>query len=108
MRAARGARDWPATGLRGAALGLLLRALPLFGLSRADLGNALGDRDLEALRRLARVVEPLHHHARQPLADRALDLAEVPLFFRRHEGEGVTGRVGAGRSTDAVDVILGQ
>ena len=53
-----------------AAIGLLLRPLPLVGLARPDLGNALGDRHLEPLLRLAGVVEPCHHDPRQALADR--------------------------------------
>ena len=77
-----------------ATLRLLLRPLPLLGLPRPDLGNPLGDRDLEALLRLGGVVEALDHHARQPLADRPLDLVEVALLFRRHEGEGVARGVG--------------
>jgi hypothetical protein len=53
---------------------LLSRARPLLGLARADGRDALGDRDLEALGRAGRVVEPGNRDARQALADRVLDL----------------------------------
>src|SRR5512135_1030162 len=60
----------------GPSLGLLLRPLPFLRLAGADRGDALGDGDLEAFGRPRRVVEVGHRHAREALADRALDLAE--------------------------------
>src|SRR5829696_909981 len=47
----------------GPALGLLLGPLPILRLPRPDLGDPVGDLNLEPLRRLARVVEVLHHDA---------------------------------------------
>ena len=91
-----------------APLGLFLRPLPLVGLARADRGDALLDRDLEALRGPRRVVELRHRDARQALADRALDLAEVRLLVRRDEREGVALQLRARRAAHAVDVVLGD
>ncbi|MGZ5427504.1 MAG: hypothetical protein ACXWFS_00700, partial [Thermoanaerobaculia bacterium] len=83
-------------------LGLLLRALALIGLARANRRNALGNRHLEALGRPRRVIELGNRDARQALADRALDLSEIRLLVGRDEREGVTRQLGARRAADAV------
>ena len=60
-----------------AAFGLFAGARPLLGLACADGRDALLKRNLEALGRVRRVVELGNRHAREALADRALDLAEI-------------------------------
>jgi len=52
---------------------LRLATPAVFGLARADLGDALLDRNLELCRRLRGVVEVRHRDARQLAANRALD-----------------------------------
>src|SRR5512141_770862 len=91
-----------------AAVRLLLGALALLGLAGADRGDALGDGDLEALDRARRVVEVGDGDAREALADRALDLAEVRLLVGRDERERVALQLGARRAAGAVDVVLGD
>jgi hypothetical protein len=59
---------------------LRARTVALLRLSRANLGDPLRVRHLEALRRLL-VVEVGNGDARQPPADRALDAAQVPFLF---------------------------
>ena len=44
----------------------------------------------------------------KPLADRALDRAQIGLFFRRDERECVAGHLRARRPADAMDVVLGS
>src|SRR6478736_2492833 len=56
----------------GSPFSLLLRPPALLRLPRTDLGDPLRDGDLEPLRWLARIVEPLDHYPRQPLSDRPL------------------------------------
>ena len=56
--------------------------------------------------RVARVVEIGHRHARQSLADRLLDRAQIVLFFRSDERERVAVRLRARGTADAVDVVL--
>src|SRR5512143_614759 len=92
----------------GPAFDLLPGALALLGLAGADGGDALGDRDLEALDGPRRVVEFRDGDARQALADRALDLAEIRFLVRRDEREGVAFQLGARRAAHAVDVVLGD
>src|SRR5688572_19361138 len=110
-----------ATGLRGSAgpravrslsgrsaLGVRSRAGPLFGLARADLGDALGQWNLEP-RLLARgVVEVRHGDARQTFIDVPLDRAQTVFLFRRHERERRSGGLCARRSSDAVNVVIGD
>src|SRR5450759_867865 len=91
-----------------AAFRLLAGARPLVGLARANRGDALGNRYLETLGRAPRVVELRHRDARQTLADRALDLAEIRLFLRCDEREGVARQLGARRAAHAMDVVLGD
>src|ERR1019366_7428002 len=91
-----------------ASLGLFPCARPLFGLARATGGDALGDRHLEALGRPFRVVELRHRDARQALADRTLDLAEVRLLVGCDEREGVARQLSARRAAHAMDVVLGH
>ena len=61
-----------------APLGIRFCALPLVGFARADLRDALRVRHLQPLLRARGVVEVGHRHPRQPLVDRALDVAELP------------------------------
>src|SRR5690606_18832101 len=77
-------------------LGLGAGALAVLRLAAADLGDPLADRDLEALLRPRRVVEPLHLHARDRLPHRALDRPEVLLLVRGDQGVGVARSVRAG------------
>src|SRR5437867_7689316 len=65
------------------------------------------NRDLQLLADLLRVVEVRDRHPRQALPESALDLAEIRLFVRRNEGEGVPRRLGARGAADAVDVGIG-
>ncbi len=53
------------------------------------------------------VVEVGEGHAEDRLAEGALDPAKVALVFRGHEGDRLAFRLHAGRSPDAVHVILG-
>ena len=71
--------------MRGAPLGVGAGALAIFGLAGADLRDALGQRDLQLLRRPLRVVEAGQLRAREALADRALDAAQVALLVGRDE-----------------------
>src|ERR1017187_8332325 len=90
------------------AIRLLSRARPLLGLARANRGDALLDRHLETLGRSPGVVELRHRDARQTLADRTLDLAEIRLFLGCDEREGVARQLGARRAAHAMDVVLGD
>ncbi|MDV7400452.1 hypothetical protein RZS08_54055, partial [Arthrospira platensis SPKY1] len=69
---------------------LLGGAGPLLRLALADLRDALLERHLELLAGLRRVVEVGEQHARQPLADGLLDVAQLALLVGGDEGEGIT------------------
>src|SRR5690606_8587390 len=101
---------FPAGGLlglaRGLPFGLRPRPLALLGLPPADLGDPLGDGDLETLLRSGGVVEARHRHAPELAADCPLDGGEQLLFGRRNEGVSIARGLGAGRPADAMDVIL--
>jgi hypothetical protein len=89
-----------------AAGGVDLGARPLLSLARADLGDPLGQRNLELVRRPRAVVEIRERDARQPCVDGLLDRAEVGFFLWRHERERLPDRLGAAGSADAMDVVL--
>ena len=95
----------PVSVLR-APLGVRFRPLPLLGLARANLGDPLRMRHLQPLLGSRGVIEIGHGHARQPLVDRALDVADAPFVFGRHERKRRAGQLGARRASDAMDVIL--
>ena len=98
--------------LLGLALRLLLRLLAgagaLLGAAGADRGDALLERDLEALRRLRLIVEPLDRPPREARADRALDGEQLGGLLFRDEVEGVAHHLGPGGAADPVDVVLGD
>src|SRR5437660_1336808 len=84
------------------------RALPLFGLARANLGDALRLRHLEPLFRTRLIIEIRHGHARQPLVDGALDGANARLIFGRYERKRRASEFRTRRPSDAMDVIFGD
>ena len=59
-------------------------------------------------RRARLVVEVGQDHARDRLAEEALDGRQVLRLLGRHQREGVAQRVDAARATDAVHVVLGR
>jgi hypothetical protein len=69
-------------------------------------GQALPQGDLEPLVRLLRVVEPRQRHARQGLANHALDRTHVLFFVGRHQGERISRHFGPGRPADAMDIRI--
>jgi len=93
---------------RRPARGIDLGARAVVAFSRADLRDALCQRDLEPVRRPCRVIEVRHGDTRQPLRDRAFDRLQGALFFRRDEGERFAGRLGPSGAADAMDVVLGH
>src|SRR3989454_12426680 len=100
---------------------LVLRAarLPPPGAEGPDRGTATAaplrphgrepvvERDLELLRRLLPVVEAREGDAGQAASDRALDARNVALLLGRHEEECIARRLGPGRPSHAMDVVLG-
>src|SRR5881628_110202 len=97
---------WPTRPTRRAPGRLRCRALPLFGFARANFGDALRVRHLEALFRARLIIEIRHGHARQPLVDGAFDGANARLIFRRYKRKRRTGQFCTSRPSDAMDVVL--
>jgi hypothetical protein len=62
----------------------------------ADGGDPIGERNLEALRRLRRVVESGQRAALDSRTHGSLDRAGIRLLGRRDERERVAHRIGAG------------
>ena len=85
-----------AATLLAPAIGLCLGAGAVLRLLRPDRRDPLCLRDLEGLVRPRLVVEVGEGHAGEPLPDRPLDAADLILFIRRNEGEGVAGGLGFG------------
>ena len=90
----------------GPARGIHCGAGALVPFPRPDFGDPFGERNFELCLGLGAVVEIGDRHTRQAPRDRPLDIAQVAFFFRRHEREGIAGRLGAAGAADAVDVIL--
>ena len=92
----------------GAPFGVRAGAGALFRFARANLRDALADRDLEPRLAARRVVEVRNRDAGQALADRLLDAAQVPLFLGRDQREGRSGGFGPRRAADTVNVVVGH
>src|SRR5437867_985233 len=99
------AARWSCRRPRGAAVGIGSGARPFVGFAAAHGGDALAQRDLEAPRWPGVVVEVGNGDARQPLANRALDLSEVIVFLRRDKRERVADSLGACGAADAMNVV---
>ncbi len=88
-----------ATRLRTATRGFLSGGRALPRLVSSNLLNPFLERNLQTLGRSRLIVEVRHSHARQPFADRVLDLPQLRFFFRCHQCERVPCCVRASRST---------
>src|SRR5688572_11529748 len=112
MRGVRLPLDWRPPVAASRSVGWTLRpgllARTGFLIAGAVRGHALGDRNLEALHRLALVVEALELAPRNRLAHPALDRAQLLVLLARGERQRIAGGAGAGRASDAVDVVLGH
>src|SRR5205814_2145597 len=107
------------TGLRRAAVGLMLFLGPVADVGRvfpqvpgagdffllADGGDALGDRDFQFFRRFLVVIKIRKRHPRQALANGALNRAQVLLFVVGDKSKSIAlGRRAPG-AAHAVNVI---
>jgi hypothetical protein len=99
------ASGWATGGCRPPG-GVGLGTGPLVTLPRSNLRDSLRERNLQLVARPRGVVEIRHGDARQALPDRPLDRPQIPFLIRRHEREGLAGRLGAAGPADAMDVIV--
>ena len=97
----------PLTLNSGAVRRLHRRTGPLLSLARPNLGNPLGERNLEPLLRFRVVVKIRHADPRETAPDRPLDVAHMCVLLRRDEGERFPGRVGSPGPSDPMNIVLG-
>src|SRR6185295_19819902 len=91
---------------RACRLGIPPRSLLL--LPGTHRGESLFQWHLKACFRSRLVLEIGNHHPRQPPADRPLDVPQISLLVRRHEGKGIAHCFRPCGAAHPVDVILGH